>query len=367
MRLILFHACLSVVAFAAGTESSSELRRPGRLVVHVGPLKTGSTSMQSLLVKEHKWLSDTFDIHVGAVHSPKHGAFLAHTLMKRHGGAHDPKHVNEEKANKIVVDIQLALDANATVIVSSEVFEGAGQEVFQSLIDTANADRTTFVHVHRDMVDRWRSYWEQFMKRSSNPSTFLQFLTEETEQFMKVLSHGAFGIINTLAAVAAANSRGDVRIVAIEMPEQQATLICEVALGLAGAALQTCRSSVVAAAPSHANVSPPPTAIDTVRLARHLATILGCKPLTGLNALNEKVQAVATQLPCTCDGIPANGSPKTPLSELAFALDTAWLARVGSDVPPVHSTKPIICVVDEQKLESPHWSAIKTLLDGCPP
>ena len=153
------------------------------------------------------------------------------------------------------------------------------------------------------------------------------------------------------------------------MPEQPATLICEVALGLAGAAPQACRSSV-AAAPSHdtaANVSPPPTAIDTVRLARHLSTILGCKPLKRLNALNKKVQAVATQLPCTCDGIPANESPKTPLSELALALDTSWLARVGSDVTPVHSTKSIICVVDEQKLESSHWSAIKTLLDGCPP
>ena len=98
-----------------------------------------------------------------------------------------------------------------------------------------------------------------------------------------------FDPINTLAAVAAANSRGDARIVAIEMPEQPATLICEVALGLAGAALQACRSSV-AAAPSHdtaANVSPPPTAIDTVRLARHLSTILGCKPLKRLNALNK--------------------------------------------------------------------------------
>ena len=79
------------------------------------------------------------------------------------------------------------------------------------------------------------------------------------------------------------------------------------------------------------------------------------------------VQTVATQPPRTCDGIPANESPKTPLSELALALDTSWLARVGPDVTPVHPTKSIICVVDEQKLESPHWPAIKTLLDGCPP
>ena len=105
-RLILFLASVSVVAFAAGTESSSELRRPGRLVVHVGPHKTASTSMQSFLVKEHKWLSDTFDIHVGANHMAKEGAFLATTLMKRHNNAHNPRYVNEKMANKIVTDIQ---------------------------------------------------------------------------------------------------------------------------------------------------------------------------------------------------------------------------------------------------------------------
>ena len=49
---------------------------------------------------------------------------------------------------------------------------------------------------------------------------------------------------------------------------------------------------------------------------------------------------------------------------LAAALDRTWLARAGSNAPLVRAAKPMLCFVDERKLEPPHWSAIKTLLLG---
>lgn len=354
-------------------------KRPGRLVVHVGPHKTASTYMQHFLVEERLWLSDNFNIHVAAGRSPKEGAILGNTLLKRRDGPYQKSLVNESVATETVSDIQKALDANGTVIVSAEVFEHATQEVLQDLIDLVSAARTTFVHVHRDVVDRWRSYWEQLEKSSSNPSTFFEYLTRPVvgDRFSSLPS--AVELVDTLAAVEAANPRGEVGVVVLEMEDQHAPLICQAALRLTGTALAACRTRVAAqlsrfdkdyTPPGRRklkaeNASPPPTAIDTVRLARHLAMITGCKAPT-LKATSNSVQAVAERLPSTCDGILNKSSSDTPLGELAAALDRTWLARAGSNAPLVRAAKPMLCFVDERKLELPHWSAIKTLLLGCP-
>ena len=39
-------------------------RMPGRLIVHAGAHKTGTTTTQLFLHYYHVWIRDTFDIHI---------------------------------------------------------------------------------------------------------------------------------------------------------------------------------------------------------------------------------------------------------------------------------------------------------------
>ena len=368
---------LCIAAADGSMESSSiassrkKVKSRGHLVVHVGPHKTGTSTLQAFLSSEHEWIHSTFKVRVGA-RGKKRGSNLATTL----GGNKKNTSYNETETRQTIDEIRLWLAAGETVMISSEGFDNMHN--YGALDAVANLSAsTTFVHVHRAEVDWIRSCWEQGHKQSSNPGPFLAMLSN-TPSFLPL----GYTLVSNLKAVQDRQGlKGrviDIIGVSMEGLSQNGTstasfFICEATLRLEGAKRVACRNTIDARLSFYRNknISPPPAAIDTVRLARHAAHILGC-PVPTFTSSSEEVVKVAMQLPMTCPGNDDGAASATEsgnqegcnsaLSMLQGAFDREWFGRLGIPPPPTQPCVKPLCSVDEPRLGPKHWNLIRSLL-----
>lgn len=362
--LILWHT--TIVAAVSLAERNTTA---GHLVVHMGPHKTGTSTLQNFLITEQKFISETLRVHVGAEGGAKHGAIIANTMEKQanSAGEFNPQYVNPLECERLLEQIRGWLLAGGTVVLSAERFDSVSVEVLLRLAGLG-ASETTFVHVHRATANWLRSGWMQGVKNSRNPTSFLQYLVQPLS-----LEYQGSLFDRLDEAQRRSGERVNVVGIAYEGTNMVSFVLCEAALRLAGDSLSECRAQLASRPQVNMlkNISPPPANVDVVRLARHAAVLLKCN-LPIVTASSKLVFEVAEQLPLTCSdtrraseaGTPTPKCAETALVEFQRASDRSWYERTGV-TPPEVDVCPEVCLVDETRLTDAHWKTIRELLQGC--
>ena len=280
----------------------------GRLIVHVGPHKTATSSTQYFLNRLSDHVFKKYGIRVAASDEPssKAAAFVPNTLQHRAAPSSPPPNkmfVNDSRCDRILTEVRGWLARGENVILSAESFANfANRQRVWALLSAAvrNTTAITAVFAHRYPLAWARSMWEERNKGSFNPQSFINFLlSEPTGEVSPVLA------MRLASVVGPANVASFSYDLLRERGSNPAVfLVCNATLALASAAWTTCDADLRARCadlPSK-NVSPPPEALDTVRIAR-LAWLLACRsngssPTTpverfALSARSHAVQAVA--------------------------------------------------------------------------
>ena len=368
---------------------------PGRLIVHAGAHKTGTTTTQLFLHYYHVWIRDTFDIHI-----VPNGKWVNHCS-------------SAECADVLVV--AGLLRQNRTVLISSELF-GATTEPSQTFWSLhklfAPLAELTVVMVHRHTMDWLASMWAQSSKQVPGAGqqvqvgeSFAAFLTRQAygkyqpqrqayakprldgqertaesfaqpQDFTRGLPRSSFDGFTRLARlvgpkrvqVVSANRLWD------ENRTVTSFLICNASLGLVGPSWTRCARDVSSREETipKANVSPRPVMVDVLRLAR-LLYLSECGSAQASNASAvllaphgtkslEGMEKACASLPQTCVG--TNGKD-TALAVLSQQFDTKFLQDVGAKLPDDLWPKPL-CIIDEARLEIQHVQTIRSFLPPCP-
>ena len=353
-------------------------RCPFKFVVHVGPHKTGTTSLQSFLVKEADWLMKEFQVFVAASGNGKDGAKIPHTIFHQLGVVLASKHLVNTSFLADTLKRMNAVMGTAHVVLSAEGFSKMNKtewNYFKTFFGD-HAECLSILVAHRRESDRLFSHWNQLNKDKSNPESFTQFA-------LRVLQFDPSGhikssqleLLDILTSIV--GGRGRVYGVSYEFLRETNTsmaafLICNVTLGLSDAQERqdadgkedrgwtSCNAAVEQRSKTKQwlNVSPPMTAIDVVRLAHFLYLGASTKPLCNttfaLKHVSAGVVRVADKMPVSCGTL--NGAFKFARGE--------WFSRTQAQ-HPFSPTKPT-CVVNEASLTKEHWAMIDALLpQGC--
>mmetsp|Transcript_50397 Transcript_50397/g.114393 ORF Transcript_50397/g.114393 Transcript_50397/m.114393 type:complete len:402 (+) Transcript_50397:167-1372(+) len=330
-----------------------------RLIVHVGPHKTGTTSVQHVLFRNKYLIFDKLHVRVGASQRPQEGTFVAATIENRtHPETRKDyinKYVDENRVNFVLRKIRGWLDAGETVVISSETFDQVSTETLVTVAGWCNS--TTFVHAHRAIVDEMHSIWSQIGKSRSNPRSFEDFLVRETD---------GINFLDYMDRLEEVQQRFDPGVVEIRGTAYEGAhmiefVLCDVALShLESSQRAACKAFVQDFEVLHSNRSPSGAAIDVVRLSRNAALVLGCEAPT-INALSPEVAEVAKKLPL----VSFTGDCTSHLDYLQAAYDRAFFARTGIAPPERAPCLNHMDFVNESALTSQHWSLIQGLLVEC--
>jgi hypothetical protein len=143
----------------------------GAILVHVGPFKTGSSSLQMALHTRRA------EVLAHGVHYPgtayRHLREIA-SLMGR--GPRGVPTVPPEEWAEFVADIH-RVDAPRTVV-SSEGLSTAGAPTIARLVEDLGPDRVHVVRVERRLDRLLPSAWQERIKSSNETRTFEQFLDD---------------------------------------------------------------------------------------------------------------------------------------------------------------------------------------------
>ena len=360
----------------------------GRLVLHVGPHKTGTTSTQAFLIEHSEWLLNSFGIHVaaghrlsrvGAIMRQKLGAFVPNTLIARQDArAHDDGLKLESAANVrlvsekhyIAVTSEIArwCGENATVLMSSEDFSGLHGSAWFSL--TQLCSDITLVMAHRDEAAWARSTWG-FHENMKKPRSFGAFLVDEGPRRWAQGTE----LLDELERVAGGAS--NVVGVSFELLVQENTsmpsfLVCNATLRFSGQPYSDCQRAfrnfkVLNENPSLNNQE---IILEVHRLARAAWLLKApCSAMHSSSApeemprIDEKLAAsIGAALPKTC--ATTTGSSASLLTAMARASGVEWYRRTGARQPRDTPSKAI-CVVDEGAMTRDHWKLISGLLREC--
>ena len=389
-----------MLVVAAGLARGAAVRRgldvggsgcSGRLVVHVGAHKTGTTSTQTFLHArgQIRWLFETFGIVTGNVTSSE----PYHRPGKTGVGPEARPYMKE------------ALRKNRTLFLSDEAFgypDDATTEhlqmrglhhVKQYLINKQSLCELRIVLAHRQS-DAWiRSQWLQRTihdptARNSGalspvlrlrgdgevdvvPLSYVNFATADRE----ILKRSAFG---TYENVIKGGFPADiVEVFSYDKVLEDgvgiaAHLLCNSTLGLAGRDWADCVATVkqretAMGTASQRNKSPQPVLVDTLRLVTLVAMTLRSADVDPYRVVCDptRVADLAKTLPTTCDADAAvSVGPGTMLAALAAEADRGFLARTGA-LPPSTHQPDMACRLDDGRLTRVHFKAIHTLARGC--
>jgi len=140
---------LDTDAEATPPSSTTALARFGRLVVHVGPHKTGTSSTQAFLLQHAEWLSGAFvGLKIAAASDktkPKMGCYVPNFLLHHGGGGGgggDPSNwrfVSERAYTGITEEIRGWCAQGSTVILSSEDFSGLSLPDWRPVLELCGA------------------------------------------------------------------------------------------------------------------------------------------------------------------------------------------------------------------------------------
>ena len=357
---------LCAICFAAGGDMSVDLTPTaarGRLVVHVGAHKTGTSAFQAFLERDCAWLRDEFRIF-----APVCGKFPTPKVWKVRTEA------DSRKLEKSLEETTAHLRSGRTVLISSEAFglEG-GLAPLRDVL--GSPDWSVVVTLAHRSSDAWaRSIWLQISTMQLSTDAFgatglLRSFGEFVASEALAGPRSAFeGYENVLPFVRATD---DVLVFSYDRLREDgvsiaAFLVCNASLRAAGAEWAACRRRVDERDRAHARVvSPSPAALDVVRLARQ-SYKLRClrNATTSLSIDDARVRALAPTLPTLCDDGAAAPGAHTVLGVIAREADTAWLAARGALAPKARASA-VVCLVDDERLTAAQLEAIAALAPRC--
>ena len=347
----------------------------GRLVIHVGPHKTGTSSAQTFLVEHAAWVYSRFGVRIGAAHDPgqpKLGCIIPNTILHRNaslvhlGGRSivNKRFVSEKQYGQIMSEIRTWCDEGQTVLLSSEDFSGFEAADYAPL--KALCSDISIVHAHREESGWVRSTWG-FHEEAAAPKSLGAFLVDEHPRRW---ANGVDLLDRIEAAVGPKNTIGvSYEVLLEERVQLQEFLVCNATMQFTGAKFTECHHAFSAFEEVHENPSSSlkSIALDVHRLAR--AAWLLHPPCTSQNDIprikDTAIEAVALMLPTTCsaDGTRTSRSILAAISRGAAA---EWYYRTGARSPKTLTSLKPICLVDESLLTRRHWESIRNLIPPCP-
>ncbi|OLQ04643.1 hypothetical protein AK812_SmicGene12234 [Symbiodinium microadriaticum] len=354
-----------------------------KLILHVGPYKTGTTALQSYLRAHGDWLQDAMGITVPFPTGVRKWALELSDLVR---AKLDPSRVpgtkfNETKLQKWIMFFKNTMKGSSEVIVSSEKFALFNETDWGYLLSLLHpgVDKAciSVVVAHRDPEAWMTSRWLQQNKHKTNPQSWASKLTEILSSRVPN-SFGFAGeqlyILDVLNAV----FPGALDAVSYDYLREAncslaAFVICNSTLRRKGPAWRECKKAIEArSVKEETNTSPPPAAVEVTILARSLYEAkqaqgqrcnwtwprnLFTKNNTSREAVTAhmfEVMEVAEHMPVTC----------AAMGDIFKAEVDEWFARTGALRPTSSYRKPI-CHIDERQLEVRHWRRIDKLLHGC--
>ena len=316
---------------------------PGpRLIIHVGPPKTGTTALQNFLGTQASWLQEEFGVTVGFQGADKEACvIIANTILTKYGKRSDPVTETTRKHMEAAVNFTNSkLQEAPLVVISSEGFSLFGVDEWKYLFSLLSAKNTcvSAVVAHRRTTSWIASWWVERSKRNSNPVSWASFLedyaggripddrgdTDPHLQLLNVLHTVFLGAVDGVSYeyLREANS------------SMAAFVVCNATLRRTGQSWTECRDAVNnRSAKAVFNKSPLYAAVDVTRLARAFyqarQTLNSCSTAwpsfrwggnRALIPIMPMVSRVAEQLPLTCgtfDGLFLQGTDE-------------WFVRTGA-------------------------------------
>jgi hypothetical protein len=142
----------------------------GTRLLHIGPAKTGTTSLQSAFHVNRDQL-EAHGVHYAGKGTQPRAAAGAVALGKRIAG-----HRSGLEAWPALVEEVQGSQAKR-VVVSSETFARANDERAKTVVDAFGADRTHVVITMRPLVDMLSSSWQQWVQTGST-TTYVAWLDQ---------------------------------------------------------------------------------------------------------------------------------------------------------------------------------------------
>lgn len=354
---------------AESATKSTEGKHPfsSRLIVHVGPHKTGTTSFQNLVTQNKQLLLNKFGISAMASDNPKSGAIFANTLEKMVGNEYDETHVNEAEFQQQLHRMRDVLSTSgSTALLSAERFDSMkvdGWRYFKSMVE---ADMS-FVIFHRDAFSWVRSMWSEDNKGRTDPQSFQNYSSKfRGEGFGPV--HSDMSVLRELEQI---YPKSSIHTASLDLLKEEGEsvasfVVCNVSAGLIDSSWTECNAAIraIPVLSDRVNISPPPIAIDVVRVARSMyeqkkQKIGECKhPFTLTAAFLEASLFEFSELPQYC-------IRSSSYQEGYFdRMNDAWYARTGTRRPraPPDNT---FCLLDEDRLTQEQRQFIEKLLPTC--
>ena len=189
------NAALRLLSWMAFMHMASGAGR--RLIVHVGPHKTATSSTQYFLnsLSDHVFKKDGIRVAASDEPSSKAAASVLNTLLHRAAPSSpqpNKRYVNDAQCDRILAEVRGWLARGENVILSAEGFTNvANHQRVWALLSAAvrNSTAITAVFAHRYPLAWARSWWEQRNVGSFNPQSFMDFLlSEPTGEILPVLA-----------------------------------------------------------------------------------------------------------------------------------------------------------------------------------
>ncbi|CAE7634042.1 unnamed protein product [Symbiodinium sp. CCMP2592] len=365
---------------SASQGSTAAPCRGTRLVVHVGPQKTGTTAIQDFLDQNADWLR-TQGLTVG-FHGFPH-ANCMHHCQATALYLHCKRQVDMASQGVVVKEqndtfsfLQSKLSSSKLVVLSSEAFTKFDNGTWRCFKSQVGADTClSAVVFHRNAADWVASQWSQASTYDSTPVRFSTYLAKSARDPADAHGDvdGQLKLLNKLAVFD--------RVVPVSYDYLKevncsgaAFLICNASLGLVGTEWLQCKRSVDIRQ-TFPNKSPPRAAIDVVRLARDFYEIKQAMqrnsspcnpwPITKMSKFlfyhpetvpisrNPAIVEAAKHVPVKCARLDA-----------LFHHETGrWFSRTGAKRPGSRS-RPI-CTADVAAFEAKHWRLIGKIAPHC--
>ena len=350
--------------------------RSGRLVVHVGAHKTGTSTIQAFMKYHRQWIEDTFP----PLYVPR--GKWKHRV---------PPQVNFSDTDSIDTNMTKALMSNATVLLSNEGFVLKNGSDLRALVKrfAPLCLEMVAVFIHRPMLEWLQSSWSDnvlYSQRHGLGEPFSGFLLREDGPLAVRYLIGSGTLSPALRPRVLAGydmyveifGEAHVRVASLarlreDKQSPASYLICSVSLQLQGKGLRLCEGILaekMAATMPDANVSPPPGVLDVIRLARlvqhadcgqnttmgRLVLKLALFSKANVTALQRTAMEIAAAMPMVCDD-----ERLSALGAMARAFDAAFYERSGILRPRQQLPMPAICHVDETELTSQHFEQLRSV------
>jgi hypothetical protein len=131
---------------------------PGGLLLHIGPHKTGTTAIQGAMKQARPRMAEHGVVYAGKVRQHQRAALA----LTGRAGLIGARQATPKDWNKLVA--QAARAAHQRVVVSSEYFDDATDDVARTVIDGLGGDRVHVIVTLRPLAKILPSAWQQYVR-----------------------------------------------------------------------------------------------------------------------------------------------------------------------------------------------------------